>query len=111
MAADRPPFCRYRPIAWSLNVDHRDAREEVSPMPGPGPESTPSPEGGPPDPDQPQVQGGPSGPRFTWVPGSELDGHELSGPVPPEALPGAKPEGAIPAVLDWQGLLEALGAG
>jgi hypothetical protein len=79
-------------------------------MPGPGPESTPSPEGGPPDPDQPQVQGGPGGPRFTWVPGSELDGHELSGPVPPEALPGAKPEGAIPAVLDWQALLEALAA-
>src|SRR6202034_2498476 len=110
MAADKSPFCRYRPIAWSLNADRRNAREEVSPMPGPGPESAPSPEEGPPNPDQPQVQGGPGGPRFTWVPGSELDGHELSGPVPPEALPGAKPEGAIPAVLDWQALLEALAA-
>jgi hypothetical protein len=79
-------------------------------MPGPGPESAPSPEGGPSDPDQPQVQGGPGGPRFTWVPGSELDGHELSGPVPPEALPGPKPEGAIPAGLDWQALLDALAA-
>ena len=59
--------------------------------------------------DLPEGQSGPSGPRFTWAPGSEQNGHDLSGPVPPEALPGGK-AGAGPVGLDWQALLDALAA-
>jgi hypothetical protein len=44
------------------------------------------------------------------VPGSELDGVELSGPVPPEALPGGDRAGGAAAGLDWQALLDALAA-
>ena len=44
------------------------------------------------------------------MPGSEQDGHELSGPVPPEALPGSHRAGSAPAELDWQALLNALAA-
>jgi hypothetical protein len=62
----------------------------------------PSPEG-----DQ-QPQDG--RPRFTWVPGSVDDnGMELSGPVPPEGMPGYQPDG-LPAGLDWTALIEALAA-
>jgi hypothetical protein len=70
--------------------------------PEPGPEAEPEP-GGP----LPRSEGG--GPRFSWVPGSELDGVELSGPVPPEALPGGR-VGGVAAGLDWQALLDALAA-
>ncbi len=69
----------------------------------------PEPEGRP-ERDEPEPHGDRGGPRFTWVPGSELDGHELSGPVPPEALPGGQAAGAGPAGLDWQALLNALAA-
>jgi Domain of unknown function (DUF222) len=56
----------------------------------------PSPEG-----DQPQ---------FFWVPGSvDSDGVELSGPVPPEAMPGYQPDG-LPAGLDWTALIDGLAA-
>ena len=68
----------------------------------PGPEGEPEPGGA-----QPCSEG--VGPRFTWVPGSELDGVELSGPVPLEALPGGRQAGAA-AGLDWQALLDALAA-
>ena len=44
------------------------------------------------------------------MPGSELDGVELSGPVPPEAMPGSHRAGGAPAELDWQALLNALAA-
>ena len=71
--------------------------------PEPGPEREPEPDG-----PQPCGEGG--GPRFTWIPGSEQDGHELSGPVPPEALPGSDRAGTAPAELDWQALLNALAA-
>jgi hypothetical protein len=60
--------------------------------------------------DLPEAKSGPDTPRFTWVPGSEVDGHELSGPVPPEALPGGKQAGGGPVGLDWQALLDALAA-
>jgi hypothetical protein len=59
--------------------------------------------------DLPQAESGPGDSRFTWVPGSQMDGQELSGPVPPEALPGGQPAAAVPG-LDWQALLEALAA-
>jgi len=60
--------------------------------------------------DLPEARGASDDPRFTWVPGSEVDGHELSGPVPPEALPGGKQAGVGPVGLDWQALLDALAA-
>jgi hypothetical protein len=63
-----------------------------------------------PEPDGPQPCGEGGGPRFSWVPGSELDGVELSGPVPPEALPGGDRAGGAAAGLDWQALLDALAA-
>src|SRR5580692_2728274 len=59
--------------------------------------------------DLPQAESGPGDSRFTWVPGSQMDGQELSGPVPLEALPGGQPAAAVPG-LDWQALLEALAA-
>jgi hypothetical protein len=62
-----------------------------------------------PEVDLPQAENGPADSRFTWVPGSQIDGQELSGPVPPEALPGGQPAAAVPG-LDWQALLEALAA-
>src|SRR3984885_1966527 len=62
-----------------------------------------------PEVDLPQAENGPGDSRFTWVPGSQMDGQELSGPVPPEALPGGHPTAAVPG-LDWQALLEALAA-
>jgi hypothetical protein len=71
--------------------------------PEPGPEREPEPDG-------PQPCGESAGPRFSWVPGSELDGAELSGPVPPEALPGGGRADGAPAGLDWQALLDALAA-
>src|SRR5580704_17503363 len=58
--------------------------------------------------DLPQAESGPGDSRFTWVPGTQMDGQELSGPVPPEALSGGQPT-AVPS-LDWQALLEALAA-
>jgi Domain of unknown function (DUF222) len=76
--------------------------------------SVDTPEHGPekePEPDDSQPRDESVGPQFTWVPGSELDGVELSGPVPPEALPGGQqPGAAAPASLDWQALLDALAA-
>src|SRR6202050_4033235 len=86
-------------------------------MPDATPEPGPEPQGpeaqGPeaqPEVDLPQVENGPGDSRFTWVPGSQMDdGQELSGPVPPEALPGGQPAAAVPG-LDWQALLEALAA-
>src|ERR1700683_2504712 len=67
-----------------------------------GPEAQgPEPE---PEADRPQAESGPGDSRFTWVPGSQMDGQELSGPVPPEALPGGQPAAAVPG-LDWQGPL------
>ncbi len=71
--------------------------------PEPGPEREP-------EPDRSQPCGESGGPRFSWAPGSELDGVELSGPVPPEALPGGALAGDVPAGLDWQALLDALAA-
>jgi len=71
--------------------------------PEPGPEREPDADG-----QQPRGEGG--GPRFSWVPGSELDGVELSGPVPPEALPGGARAAGVPAGLDWQALVNALAA-
>ncbi|HEY1621902.1 MAG TPA: DUF222 domain-containing protein [Streptosporangiaceae bacterium] len=62
-----------------------------------------------PEVDLPQAENVPGDSRFTWVPGSQMDGQELSGPVPPEALPGGQPAAAVPG-LDWQALLEALAA-
>ena len=62
-----------------------------------------------PEVDLPQAENGPGDSRFTWVPGSQMDGQELSGPVPPDALPGGQPAAAVPG-LDWQVLLEALAA-
>jgi Domain of unknown function (DUF222) len=81
----------------------------ATPEPGPEREPEPGPEGEP-EPDEPQPRGEGGGPRFSWVPGSELDGVELSGPVPPEALPGGHRAGGAPAGLDWQALLNALAA-
>jgi len=85
-------------------------------MPDATPEPGPEPQGpeaqGPeaqPEVDLPQAENGPGDSRFTWVPGSQMDGQELSGPVPPEALPGGQPAAAVPG-LDWQALLEALAA-
>ena len=72
-----------------------------------GPEAQ-SPEAQP-EVDLPQAENGPGDSRFTWVPGSQMDGQELSGPVPPDALPGGQPAAAVPG-LDWQALLEALAA-
>jgi Domain of unknown function (DUF222) len=98
-----------------------DATAEPGPEPqGPesqGPESQGPEAQGPeaqgpeaqPDADLPQAENGPGDSRFTWVPGSQMDGQELSGPVPPEALPGGQPTAAVPG-LDWQALLEALAA-
>jgi hypothetical protein len=63
--------------------------------PDPGPEPEPEPGG---------VGGGPG---FCWVPGSELDGVVLSGPVPSEALPGGR---GVRAGLGWQAMLDALAA-
>src|SRR5580692_7576847 len=87
-------------------------RKEVDPMttatPEPGPEREPQPDE--PQPDEPQPCGEGGGPRFSWVPGSELDGVELSGPVPPEALPGGTRAAGVPAGLDWQAMLDALAA-
>jgi hypothetical protein len=97
-------------------------REEVDPMttatPEPGPEREPEPDGPQPDepqpdkpqPDKPQPCGEGGGPRLSWVPGSELDGVGLSGPVPPEALPGGAAAAGVPAGLDWQAMLDALAA-
>jgi hypothetical protein len=105
------------------------AGEEVNPMPDatpdPGPEPGPEAQGpeaqcpeaqspeAQPEADQPQAQSSVGDSRFTWVPGSEMDGHELSGPVPLEALAGGhsagQPAAAVPG-LDWQALLEALAA-
>jgi hypothetical protein len=121
------PFCRYLPIAWTLNQDSLLSREEVNPMAATAPEPDPEAHGpqaqgseaqgpevqGPQaqaGADLPEGQSGPSGRRFTWVPGSEQEGHELSGPVPPEALPGGQQAGAGPVGLDWQALLDALAA-
>jgi hypothetical protein len=61
---------------------------------------------------QPQGQGhGDGGARFFFVPGSVVDGVEVSGPVPPEMLPGGRSAGRVSADgLDWQALLEALAA-
>jgi Domain of unknown function (DUF222) len=88
---------------------------DATPEPGPEPQG-PEPQGpeaqGPesqPEADLPQAENGPGDSRFTWVPGSQMDGQELSGPVPPEALPGGQPTAAVPG-LDWQALLEALAA-
>jgi hypothetical protein len=65
-------------------------------MPQPSPEGDQQPEDG--------------GPRFVFVPGSVDDhGVELSGPVPPEMLPGYKPDG-LPAGLDWKALIDGLAA-
>jgi hypothetical protein len=61
----------------------------------------PSPEG-----DQPQD----GQPRFFWVPGSvDSNGVELSGPVPPEAMPDYQPDG-LPSGLDWKALIDGLAA-
>jgi hypothetical protein len=50
------------------------------------------------------------GPRFFFVPGSVDDnGRELSGPVPPEMMPGYQP-GGLPAGLDWKELIDGLAA-
>src|SRR5580692_603408 len=87
---------------------------DATPEPGPepqGPEAQGPGAQGPeaqPAADLPQPENGPGDSRFTWVPGSQMDGQELSGPVPPEALPGGQPT-AVPG-LDWQALLEALAA-
>ncbi len=81
----------------------------ATPEPGPEREPEPGPEGEP-EPDEPQSCGEGGGPRFSWVPGSELDGVELSGPVPPEAMPSGDRAGGAPAGLDWQALLNALAA-
>jgi Domain of unknown function (DUF222) len=93
-----------------------DATPEPGPEPqGPeaqGPEAQGPEAQGPeaqPEVDLPQAENGPGDSRFTWVPGSQMDGQELSGPVPPEALPGGQPAAAVPG-LDWQALLEALAA-
>jgi Domain of unknown function (DUF222) len=49
-------------------------------------------------------------PRFVFVPGSVDDnGVELSGPVPPEMMPGYQP-GGLPAGLDWKELIDGLAA-
>jgi hypothetical protein len=50
-----------------------------------------------------------AGPRFFWVPGSVENGVELSGPVPPEAMPDYEPDG-LPARLDWKALIDGLAA-
>jgi Domain of unknown function (DUF222) len=60
--------------------------------------------------DDPQQPGSGSGlgeeARFWFVPGSMLDGVEVSGPIPPEALARrVSPDG-----LDWQALIDALAA-
>lgn len=75
-------------------------------MPAATPEPDPEERPGPDEPQPRDECGGP--PRFTWLPGSEDDGHKLSGPVPPEALPGDQQAGPVPAELDWQALLNAL---
>jgi hypothetical protein len=64
--------------------------------------ASPSPDD---DPQQPGSGGGRGdGARFWFVPGSVLDGVEVSGPIPPEALARrVSPDG-----LDWQALIDAL---
>jgi hypothetical protein len=69
-----------------------------------------SPEGERPTPDGRQAHRDAGGPRFTWAVGSQEGGRELSGPVPPAELPGHETDGALPAGLDWQALLDALAA-
>jgi hypothetical protein len=78
--------------------------------PEPTPESQPTPEG------QRAAEGQPTdgldGVQFTFAPGSQVDGVELSGLVPPEMLPGGASAGQVSADgLDWQTLMEALAAG
>ena len=56
--------------------------------------------------------GGQCGPRFTFAPGSQLDGVPVSVAVPAEMLPGGERAGGPGGGLDWQALMEALaGAG
>jgi hypothetical protein len=49
--------------------------------------------------------------QWVFAPGSVVDGVEVSGPVPPEMLPGCAAAGDLPGGLDWQALMEALAAG
>ncbi len=69
------------------------------------------PEGERPTRDGRQARCHPEGLQFTWAAGSQDGGRELSGPVPPEELPGHGTPGALPAGRDWQALLDALAAG
>jgi hypothetical protein len=72
------------------------------------PEPEPSPEGGQPSEGEPAQGGGLGDARFTWVPGSEDNGVELSGPVPPEQVPNGISVAGGPEGLDWQALFDAL---
>jgi hypothetical protein len=77
-------------------------------MTAPAPE--PTPEEDQPRPGEQASDGGLGGSGFTWVPGSEEGGVEVSGPVPAGLVPGGLSVIGGPAGLDWQALLDALAA-